>query len=315
MPTVYRSDDVGGPGNLSTHVTGDYIRVLDAVLVNGYPGKPSAGWIKHSVSSGSVVYEPGLGGASKRYYRFDKTGTNIGYFRGYASLPDAIADNGSVGFPTSSQSASGLHFLNSGAFDSSWIVVADAYTVYASFFVNHFNFSAIPPASSAHHSVAFGQFKTYVPGDTNNWMIVGNARLGIGASLQGPAESFHYTHRNALNDPAPSNFHKVFVAGSGGPTSTGLGRSSSGYSYPDVHTGSIRIQSKVQVAESVGGSILLRGEMPGMACPISNIEPLVYGVLQGTGSLAGREWLVMPCSVNSSNPMSLLLFDLADWSH
>jgi hypothetical protein len=51
---IYSSSDPGGPGPL-TGQTGSLITVLDACLVNGYPGKAAAGWIKHFPNlSGSV---------------------------------------------------------------------------------------------------------------------------------------------------------------------------------------------------------------------------------------------------------------------
>lgn len=42
---IYSSSDPNGPG-LITGTTGSLITVLDACLVNGYSGKPSAGWTK-----------------------------------------------------------------------------------------------------------------------------------------------------------------------------------------------------------------------------------------------------------------------------
>jgi len=51
--TIYQSSDIGGPGFI-TGVTGSLLAILDACLVNGYTGKPGAGWTKPFANSGSI---------------------------------------------------------------------------------------------------------------------------------------------------------------------------------------------------------------------------------------------------------------------
>lgn len=51
--TVYQSSDIGGPGPI-TGVSGSLLSILDACLVNGYTGKPGAGWTKPFANSGSI---------------------------------------------------------------------------------------------------------------------------------------------------------------------------------------------------------------------------------------------------------------------
>jgi hypothetical protein len=60
--TIYSSLDQYGPGYLNG-LTGSLITVLDACLVNGYTGKPAAGWSKPFANSGSVIgcYKQGSG--------------------------------------------------------------------------------------------------------------------------------------------------------------------------------------------------------------------------------------------------------------
>lgn len=47
--TIYSSSDPSGPGPI-TGLTGSLITVLDACLVNGYPGKAAAGWTKQTAN-------------------------------------------------------------------------------------------------------------------------------------------------------------------------------------------------------------------------------------------------------------------------
>ena len=60
--TVYTSSDLNGPGLISG-LTGSFISILDACLVNGYTGKPAAGWSKPfgTLSSSLSAYTQGSG--------------------------------------------------------------------------------------------------------------------------------------------------------------------------------------------------------------------------------------------------------------
>src|SRR6266404_9035481 len=62
--TIYTSSDTNGPGLLNG-LSGSLIPVLDACLINGYSGKPAAGWTKPIANSGSVYACYQLGSGSK----------------------------------------------------------------------------------------------------------------------------------------------------------------------------------------------------------------------------------------------------------
>lgn len=51
--TKYASSDAGGPGLLNA-TAGSLLAILDACLVNGYPGKTAAGWTKPFVNAANI---------------------------------------------------------------------------------------------------------------------------------------------------------------------------------------------------------------------------------------------------------------------
>lgn len=307
MPTrFYFSNDVGSPGS-SGAGAGALILMLDACLVNGYGSKPAAGWIKHVVAANIAVYEP-ASGLPKKYLRVDATSGTSTTVRAFDALADALANTTSLGWPTASQAANGI-IIFGGAFTRRWWLAADEMTFYASLWPDGSgDFSNIPASSSGNTSLAFGQFKTYFPGDTNNWFLFGGPSAALTGTLQTAALSNHYTSRNAMGDAPPPSFGKHYL---GLQNQVGY---LNGYSYPDVHTGKIRLQARVRVLESVAGSILWRGELPGLAFPISSAAGRYFQQIDGEGALAGRSWLVVPVA-RASGDTSLWAIDQGTWSH
>lgn len=311
MPTrFYFSNDAGSPGNLSTGTAGSFIALLDACLVNGYGSKASAGWVKHTVSATVAVYEPGAG-FPKKFLRVSHALGQGARVRGYDTLDDALAGTESLAWPTDSQAGSGGLYPVPSAYTYIWWLAADEQTFYFGGLETSVgsSFSAIPPASNVHASLGFGQFKTYFPGDTNNWFIFGGPTSGaLTGTLQTHSLTGHYTSRNALGDAPPPSFSKHYLG-----LQNQVGHLN-GYSYPDAHTGKIRLQSRVRVLESVAGSILWRGELPGLAFPISSAAGRYFQQIDGEGALAGRSWLVVPVG-RSGGGTSLWAIDQGTWSH
>lgn len=158
---IYTSEDPQGPGYI-TGQPGSLVRVLDAVLVNGYGTgsyyKPSAGWTKPAPNSGSVYAAYQLPSGSRMcmfvndnsptvrtnleaiilgWNYMTSSGTDPG-----ASTPSAhIGASGSSGvFPTYQQAVStaggsyqGVIVRKSNSSDTvsrPWVIAADAYTMY-----------------------------------------------------------------------------------------------------------------------------------------------------------------------------------------
>lgn len=307
----YLSSDAGAPAYTPANAS-SFIAVLDACLVNGFGAKAAAGWSKAHSATNVAVYQPG-GTGDRPYLRVDNSGAPT--VRGYVNLTDAINNTAVNGFPRSGQASSMMTSGSNQASGAAWVVVADEQACY----VTVFNGTAanitggIPSSNNSGGSFAFGKFKSYVSGDVNNWFIFSSdtsndsdytATGGLGTSSIGN----HYLLRNALGDATPQPFAKHFLG-----NSASVGRNSTGYTYPDVHTAQVRLQGRVRVLESVAGSILWRGELPGLAFPISDVSGRYLLTLNGTGELSGKTFIILPvCRFGATQ---LWAYDLGEWEH
>ena len=148
--TIYSSTDVNGPGPL-TGKTGSLIQVLDACLVNGYGSKPSAGWTKPlaNISASCIgCYQQGAGSQFTLFVNDNAplNGTSNTYGEAWAvgwlnmTSLSAVTSSTNVGlgsgqFPLPSQALTQGKTIwrKSNTTDTvprSWIVAADAYTMY-----------------------------------------------------------------------------------------------------------------------------------------------------------------------------------------
>lgn len=173
---VYSSGDVDAP--ILNWSSGSLCNVLDAILVNGYGSKTSAGWSLEytaSYNSGSC-YRPPSGSRmylSVRDNNFETWGTGSCAIIG---LEEATSFNtGSAQFPTSIQPTvpPSLYcpkvFTISSTnkiFPRTWIAFADAYTLY--FFVKP------DPVFGRYYGMFFGDFYSFASGDNYNCMIIGS---------------------------------------------------------------------------------------------------------------------------------------------
>jgi hypothetical protein len=127
-PVVYKSIDAGAvsSGLVCNGTPGSLIAILDAVLVNGYPGKSAAGWTKEYSGTNLAAYRMGTGSTSVRMYlRVDDSGSTSARIRGYVSMTDV--DTGVEPFPTNAQFNGGVYSWKSDTADSvarPWVVIA-----------------------------------------------------------------------------------------------------------------------------------------------------------------------------------------------
>jgi len=133
--TIYSSSDASGPGPIQG-VVGDMLRVLNACLVNGYPGKAAAGWTKPLADSANAgCYQNGTG-SSQLNLHIDDTAAQYAYATGW----ETISAVGGVGtgtgqFPTPAQhgTTGRVNWIKSttaSAVPRTWIIAADAHTCY-----------------------------------------------------------------------------------------------------------------------------------------------------------------------------------------
>lgn len=185
---IYTSSDFGGPGPL-TGISGSLIAVLDACLVNGYVSHSAAGWIKPFPTTNSYTAYTQPSGSRMTFFINDNN-PNVGVGReaqvtGWISLTSLSgsgtisSSNQGVGFgqfPIPSQGVGGASSVSgsvvwrkSSTADTtqrSWIVAADAWTVYV--------WMSTGEGYYAHGG--FGEFfSLYGPTDQGKVMIFGKA--------------------------------------------------------------------------------------------------------------------------------------------
>jgi hypothetical protein len=168
--TIYKSTDTSAP-TLSGSV-GTLLTVLDAVLVNGYPGKTAAGWSKPFANSGNVGCYKGGSGSQMSLSINDNAAVTAKEARatGYESL-SAVA-TGTNPFPTVAQSVGASVAMciwrKSNTADGTarpWIIYADARTFYM--------FVQTGDSGTVYQTMGFGEFYSLKSGDSYNCFICG----------------------------------------------------------------------------------------------------------------------------------------------
>lgn len=174
---VYRSTDVGAPA-LNNSV-GTLINVLDACLVTGYGSQVGAGWTKEYSGTNKAAYKQGTG-SNGFYLRVDDTTTPYASITGYESMTDV--DTGTNPFPYETQLSGGTFCLKSNTVSSAsrpWVMVATEKLFY------FWNASAAPVGTNQAWITAFGDFESYVAGDSYNTMLIGGAGQTVTSSMCG----------------------------------------------------------------------------------------------------------------------------------
>jgi len=163
--TVYSSADANGPGPLA-NAAGWMISILDACLVDGYAGKPAAGWTKPFSSSATLaVYKQGTGG-SNRYLRVNDALAGYSRVVGYEDMTDV--NTGTAPFPTAAQLSGGgyWHKHNGAAGTRPWFVIADSKSFY---FWSQYN-TTVSGGEAAFYF--FGDTKSLKPADAFSTMLM-----------------------------------------------------------------------------------------------------------------------------------------------
>lgn len=314
MPTrIYLSSDASAPA-LSMNVAASVAGVLDAILVNGYGAKPSLGWTKPYASGNAHVYRSG-GTGDRFYFRLNSTGMFGTHIRGYRDMTGA--STGTNPFPTLAQHAGeGMNVSmgnNTGNNNCAWACVGNEY--FFDFWTCGFtSASSVVPgyqttsASNLVTQYQFGRFKSYVVGDVYNHMIQGNGISGAlsGNNLHQASSPDLFVAANPQGTVDSINVGRHYM---GGSQVMGAG----GYPYVDPHTGALRLQSKVRLLESNLGAILWRGEIPGLAFPLSDVRSLGASNIVGSGSLAGKTFFALPRG--DANIIGYHCYDLDDWGN
>lgn len=137
MPvTVYKSTDASAP--VLNGLAGTICTVLDAILVNGYGAKASAGWAIAFTGTNKRIYRPPTG-QLRGFYRVQDDAPRAApfadarEFRLKGSEAASAVDTQTGLYPTAAQFVNGLFIRKSVTADATaraWICVADARTCY-----------------------------------------------------------------------------------------------------------------------------------------------------------------------------------------
>jgi hypothetical protein len=302
MPTVYKSTDASSP--VLTGQAGSLITVLDAVLVNGYPGKTAAGWTKSFSGTNKAAYRQGAG--PQHYYRVQDDAPNPtlangreARVRGFEAM--TTVDAGTGPFPTTAQAANGL-FQTKSMTDTAtarpWIIVADNRTMYlwtkpgwygngwaGSMFGEYYSLAS--GVTDTHRSIIIGRAVEMIAATPT--MPEVNERLSDLAALTAAIVG-HYTPRGF--DPASMqsavNVGKHGNAAHSAAVLVGL------FPYPNPTDGGIHL-SPVHIHEPISGLGIYRGRMRGFwHCLHPAGSQINDGdTFSGTGALAGKTFLVI----------------------
>lgn len=173
---VYKSTDGSAP--VLTGETGSLIKLLDAVLVDGYGAKVPCGWSRNfpdvaAPDTTIVVYRNGSASVAQLYLRVrdNSPGTQGGreaWVRGFRTMTDNVEANGVTPFPTAAQQLNGVRVSKSNTADSTarpWIVYGDARTIIL--LVNTYL-----TRWEAHY---FGDINSFVAADAYAAVVIGGA--------------------------------------------------------------------------------------------------------------------------------------------
>ncbi len=145
MPNVYFSSEPGAPQ--LTGQVGDLIPLLDAVLVNGYGGKPPSGWSRPFSGTNKAAYRQApKEGRPQMYLRIDDSSSGeYAFANGYQDMTDV--DTGTLQFPDPSvttnhilkyNTSSSFHYHPYGRMaGAEWFAVADPRTLILGIMTGH----------------------------------------------------------------------------------------------------------------------------------------------------------------------------------
>lgn len=303
---VYRWDDSSAPS--LTGEAGKLVALLDACLVNGYGSKTAAGWAKTYSATNKAVYRAASG--VRHYLRVDDTGTTNATVRAYQSMSDV--DTGTDAYPTTAQvSDSNAKWWKSQAASSTarpWIVVADDKRAWVYVKGQSATTDALSTTTTYNHLYFFGEFASYLTGDTDNSALITTSASSGDWTMAGLATNAaavgHYMATNAANTVASQQFSKHSSALFGGSI---MGTHTPAYA--SAITGGMFL-SPVYIIEP---TLLCRGRLPGIYDPLHSKATLPAGdTFSGRGPLAGKTFLILPVTHGATADGARVVLETSD---
>lgn len=244
------------------------------------------GWTKPVTGTNLAAFKQGAG-SSGLYLRVDDANTTYAIVRGYETMPGDI-NSGTGPFPTTTQATNGLYWHKSSAAGTAtrpWIAIADE--GFLAFIIDiNSNANGTSPQGTIH---IFGDITSYLPGDVFKTLIKGATSTSFSTAANGSpsgpntsttgcymARSYTLTGSaitvGILNDYAKSS-------------SGSWGGSSSSIPFPNPVDFGLYF-SKFWVAESATSA--LRGEIPGLWCPLHNVPIPHLDTFESVGEFPGK---------------------------
>jgi hypothetical protein len=313
--TVYRSTDVGAP--VLTGLPGTLIALLDAILVNGYGALPAAGWTKPFNGQNGAVYRNNSVSGSGMYLNVDDNGMGVNghreaRVRGFEQKTGYDRGNeqasGFGPFPTITQLPAGILVSQSRSLDATarkWVAVADSRTFY---------FFTFPGQWQGYSAFMFGDFFS-LTNDPYRCAIIGreaenlletNERLSNlhAATAVGAG---HYTPRTIINDLVAQSSVQFGKHGNATHSATALIGSAL---YPNLTDG-MPLVWPIHLHELAppSGTVAIRGRLRGLVHWLHPIVASDGDIINGTGQLAGKQYLVIRPSADRS---SIYMIEISD---
>ena len=290
MPVnVYSILDPGAP--IVGGLDGSLPNLLKACLVDGYGSKAPAGWTLEYEDPATYTMVFRQGGGNRRYLRVQHDTQNYPNVRGFKTMVDTVEANGSAPFPSIAQLSGGIRPVTSNALGASraWMVFATDLCVLVYLPFTTADLSVI---STSTDYLFFGDLVSGLPGDATNTAIIGKTVANTTASntvfmnsltTGFGASSGHYTMGSYQQVEGSVNFG-CLRAEPAASASAG----SAGWTYPNPMTGGLVLE-RVRTTEGP----VPRGFLPGVFNPIHNQPGNHLDVLQGRGSLAGKDIMLL----------------------
>lgn len=302
---VYYSTDAGAP--VYSGSVGALIALLNACLVDGYGAKAAAGWTREFTGTDLAVYRPSAG--NRHYLWVDDTNATSARVRGFEDMTEVSTGTGP--FPTDVQLSGGCYTVKSNTASSAargWVLAADEKRFWL---VSAQAANTIAGSAAAGLGMFFGDIISAKAGDAYHTLLIagsgattGTAQLGALVAALTSNSPGHYMARSYTQAGTSVTLGKhTDHAKSSSSTTIGAG----GTTYPDPITGGIGI-APVFVHENI--ATLTRGVVPGAWCPTHTLPASPGDTFQGSGGLAGKEFLLVDVSgAGSRGRMALEISD------
>lgn len=306
----YRSDQAGAP--VLTGETGSLNALIHACAVTGYGVFPALGWTRdfHDAASSTSAYK--CAGTNPFFLQIADAGPGAGSFReARARLYGDMTgfNTGTEPVPTVAQLTNGYFIRKSLTLDAvarPWLLIGDERRLYF--------FPEPGDVNSVSEPFVCGDVLSYKAGDAYKSAISGRITENSGAVgstidmlalIQGAMTggTTMYIRRSYTQSGASVAMGKIADTAKTGQTAN-YGIGAIGMPYPGLLDNALWM-SKIYVHEGT----TLRGELPGIWCPL-HPKPLIHGdTFTGVSGLAGRNFR----AINLGNASQLFMETTNTW--